>query len=321
MEFKGGTLSSPGVSAPDAALVNQSMNLPPNTAGVSFDSFNNQWATVCGNNSGNHGSITEFSAAAISQLASNSAPAASVILSDDGSGQLVNCPWGIVFDTAGNLWTANSNEYQDIPGAGFVTEYQPGQFVTGHPTPHVKLTSNSFISPTGVVFDSAGNLFVSDFGPGQFSPQNPGSGGVLVFKSSTIAGLVPATNDVTADAVLYDTSTWAPVAGAFDSNGNLWVSDCGAAPSGELYMFPQAVLTSGATTAAAVFQASSVVTPSGTQFSIDCPGGIAFDNKATYGTQTFPATSWMVLARLGNLPRRSSQPRVRVPRYPTFIWK
>ena len=44
-------------------------------------------------------------------------------------------------------------------------------------------------------------------------------------------------------------------------------------------MFPQAVLTSGATTAATVFQSSSVVTPSGTQFSIDCPGGIAFDTQ------------------------------------------
>ena len=278
-EFKGATLTSPGVSAPNAALTNASANLPPDTAGVTFDGSNNKWSAVCGTKNGNHGSITRFSATAISQLGSNSAPAANVILSDDGTGKLVNCPWQTAFDKAGNLWAANSNEYQVIPGAGFVTEYQPRQFVTGHPTPHITLTSNNFISPTGVVFDSAGDLFVIDFGPGQFNPQNSGSGGVLVFKTSTIAALAAGTNKVVADAVLYDTSTYAPVSGALDSNGNLWVSDCGAAPSGEIYMFPRPALTSGATTAATVFQSASVATSGGTQFSIDCPGGIAFDTQ------------------------------------------
>ncbi len=275
-EFKGATLTSPGASVPTAALTNKSADLFPDTAGVTFDSSKNQWATVCGNQTGNHGSITEFTAAAVATLATHSTPAANVVLSDDGTGSLVNCPWETVFDKSGNLWAANSNEFQVTATPGFVTEYQPGQFVTGHPTPHITLTDpTEFVSPTGVVFDSTGNLFVADFGPLQFGPT--GSGAIFVFKAATVGSLTSGTNNVKSNAQLFDKTTATPLAGAFDSSGNLWVADCEAAPTGELYMFPKAVLTSGASQAATIFQSTSITTVNGTEDSIDCPGGVAFD--------------------------------------------
>jgi hypothetical protein len=275
-EFKGATLTTAGVSLPNPAVTNKSSSLPPDTAGVIFDSSNNQWATVCGNSSGNHGSITKFSASAVKSLASNSAPSANVILSDDGSGTVVNCPWTIAFDKSGDLWAANSNEFQVNTAAGFVTEYQPGQFSSGAVKPHITLTDpGEFVSPTGVVFDSSGDLFVSDYGGNQFGES--GSGVVFVFDASTVSGLTAGTNSVKSNAQLFDPTTATPVNGAFDGSGNLWVADCEAAPSGEIYMFPKAVLTSGATKATTILRSTSITTSGGIEDSIDCPGGVAFD--------------------------------------------
>jgi hypothetical protein len=276
-EFKGATLTTPGAFEPNPALTNHSANLFPDTAGVAFDTSNNQWATVCGNDHGNHGSITKFTAAKVAALKTNSAPAASVILSDNGTGKLVNCPWQIALDKSGDLWAANSNEFEVTVASGFVTEYQPSQFATGHPTPHITLTSSDFRSPTGVAFDSSGNFFVTDFGEGQFN--KPGAGAVLVFKAATVARFKAGTNNLRADAVLYDRTSATPADGAFDANGNFWVADCEAAPSGEIYMFSKAVLTLGTTKAAAILRSTSVTTPTGIEKSLDCPGGIAFDAK------------------------------------------
>ncbi len=276
-EFSGSTLATP-IAVPSPAVTNKSPDLSPDTAGVTFDAANNQWASVCGNSSGNHGSIAQFNAAAVTNLPVNSAPAANVVLSDDGTGNLISCPWALKFDPAGNLWAANSNEFQVVAGAGYVTQYQPAQLTaSGHPTPHITLTDpTEFNSPTGVVLDSTGNLFVSDFGPAQFG--KAGSGKVFVFTAATVAALTPGTNTVKSDAQLSDATTLTPVNGAFDPSGNLWIADCEANSTGEIYMFPKASLTTTTTSATTIFQSTSITTPNGTENTIDCPGGIAFDS-------------------------------------------
>jgi len=285
-EFKGTTLTTAGVSVPSPAVTNKSADLSPDTAGVTFDSLDNQWATACGNGSGNHGSITEYNATAVADLATNSTPPADVILSDNGTGELVNCPWAIAFDKLGNLWAANSNEFKVTSTPGYVTEYQPGQFSSGHPTPHITLTDpTEFVSPTGVIFDSAGDLFVADFGPAQYS--SPGSGVVFIFNAATVGSLVAGTNKVVSSAQLLDATMVAPVNGAFDSGGNLWIADCEAGPSGELYMFPKAVLTTGASKATTIFQSTSITTPNGAEDTIDCPGGITFDMQGNLWYSNF----------------------------------
>jgi hypothetical protein len=275
-EFKGATLTTPGPSVPAAAVTNMSADLKTDPAGITFDSSGNQWVSVCGSAT-NHGSITEFNSAAVKALATNPTPPANVVLSDDGTGKLVNCPWSMTFDP-GNLWAANSNE-NGFTAQGFVTEYLAAQLtVTGQPTPNFTLTDpTQFVSPTGVVFDSTGDLFVSDFGPTQSPfPAGTGSGAVWVFKAATIAGLT-GTKTIVADAKLSDATTMAPVNGAFDSIGNLWVADCEAHSTGEIYMFPKAVLTTGSTSATTIFQSTSITTTNGAEDTIDCPGGIAFD--------------------------------------------
>jgi secreted PhoX family phosphatase len=171
-----------------------------------------------------------------------------------------------------NLWVANSNLLGGA-GPGFVSEYLPGQLaVSGHPTPNITLTDpTQFVSPTGVVFDSAGDLFVA------VDSTRFAVGPVWVFKAATIASLSPGTNTIKADAKLSDSTTVESINGAFDSTGNLWVADCGANSTGEIYMFGKAILTTGAASATTVFQSASITTPNGTENTIDCPVGIVFD--------------------------------------------
>jgi hypothetical protein len=285
VEFKGDTITNAGVSVPTPAVTNTSPAFS-DPAGVTFDGSKNQWVTNCTGSSSNHGSITEFKMATLGQLPSSGSPPPDVAISDDGSGNLVNCPWTMTFNS-GNLWAANSNEFTAPPG--FVTEYQPSQLgSSGHPTPHITLTDPSeFTSPTGVLFDSSGNLFVTDFGPGQFA--KAGSGKIWVFNAAKVGALTPGTNNKKSDVQLFDPTTAQPVNGALDSSGNLWVVDCAA---NEIYMFSKSVLTSGASTANAIFQSTSITTPNGTEKTIDCPGGIAFDKQGNlWYTNFFSAVS------------------------------
>ena len=278
-EFKGSILTTPGIPAPPAPAVTNSSADFLDPAGITFDTSNNQWVSVCGSTS-NHGSLTEFDFAVVQKLATNPAPSANVVISDDSSGNLVNCPWTMTFNST-NLWVANSNE-NGFTAQGFVTQYLPTQLTaSGDPKPNITLTDpTQFVSPTGVVFDSAGDLFVSDFGPTQTPfPGKTGPGAVWVFKAATIAGLKIGTNSIKADTKLSDPTTGSPVNGAFDPSGNLWVADCelNTASSGEIYEFKKAVLTTNATSASAVFKSTSITTANGTEDTIDCPGGIAFD--------------------------------------------
>jgi len=296
-EFKGGTLTTPGASVPKADVTNSSADIKPDPAGIIFDPSKDQWVTVCGNASGNHGSVAQFSAATVSSLPTNPSPKADVILSDDGTGKLVNCPWSMAFNqAAGFLVVANSDENGVTAGPGFVTAYQSSQLGTsGATVPAVTLLDpTEFVSPTGVVFDSSNDLFVSDFGPMQTPfPNKGGPGAIWMFKASTIAGFSPGTNTHKADAKLSDPTTATPVNGAFDGNGNLWVADCesvGASSksTGEIYMFSKLSLT-GTSTAATIFTTTTISVPStgNMENTIDCPGGIAFDAQGNLWYSNF----------------------------------
>ena len=306
LEFKGAILTKPGASVPSPNLANKSPDfrapLGGDTAGITFDGSNNQWVTDCVGSASNHGNITEFKLSTLKKLTTNNAPRADVLITDNGTGKLVNCPWGMTFNS-GNLWAANSDQNTNPPVPGFVTEYQPNQLiVSGHPTPHVTLTdSTQFISPTGVVFDSSRNLFVADFGPEQFGKF--GAGKILVFRAATVASLTPGTNNRTANARLSDPTTLTPVNGAFDRSGNLWVPDCEANGTGELYMFPKSVLTLGASTARTIFQSSFITTPNGTEDTINCPGGIAFDAQGNLWYTNFQSLNSHISGSVGEFTR------------------
>ena len=128
-------------------------------------------------------------------------------------------PTGLAFDSAGNLFEADED-------SGMIYKFTPGgtrsTFATG------------LNGPTGLAFDRAGNLFEADLGTNQIYEFTPEGG-----RSTFAAGL-----DF-------------PAGLAFDSAGNLFVADEG---SGNIYKF----------------------TPGGTQSTfatgLELPAGLAFDS-------------------------------------------
>lgn len=139
---------------------------------VTFDTVGNAWVDNEGSST-----IVEFTA---SQLTSGGSKSATVVLSDDGSGTSLRGPGQIAFDKAGNLWTPNS--------IGTVVEYAKDLLTSsGNPAPTVKLTSAVFYDPFDAVFDSNGDLVVSNYGDGtiaKFSAKQLKTSGAPVPKVS-----------------------------------------------------------------------------------------------------------------------------------------
>ncbi len=287
-EFTGTTLSSPGVSVPAPTVRNMSTDITTDTSGVSVDSSNTQWVSVCGSAT-NPGSIAGFSATTLKNLKTTPAPAANVLLSDSSAkGNLINCPWATTFDASGNMWVANSNENGILTTQGFVTDYLPSQLTasSGSTVPNVTLLDpTEFVSPTGVAFDLTGNLFVSDFGAQQTPfPGGKAAGKVWVFKAATVAGLTGKVTK-TADASLSAAGMSTPVNAAVDPSGHLWVVDCFA---NEIFEFDAP--TTSTSTATRTFTSTTVTIPSGNEDSFNCPGGIAFDNAGDLWYTNFEST-------------------------------
>jgi sugar lactone lactonase YvrE len=117
-------------------------------AAIAFDRNGNLWVA---NNTGN--TVAEFTA---SQFATSGSPAPILKLSA-ASGSL-DGPFGLAFDTQGNLWVTNRN-------ANTVVEFGGTQLAaSGSPTPIVTLSASggSLAGPTGVAFDASGNLWVAN---------------------------------------------------------------------------------------------------------------------------------------------------------------
>jgi sugar lactone lactonase YvrE len=136
-------------------------------------------------------------------------------------------PYGLAFDTSGNLYVAN-----DAPGT--VSKVTPGGTVTQF--------ASGFSEPTGIAFDSSGNLYVSNYtGDHEVSKITPSGAVTLNFTSGfTIpyglafgagslyvgdfgAGTVSKVNPITGASSFF-ASISGPTGLAFDSKGNLYVS-------------------------------------------------------------------------------------------------
>jgi hypothetical protein len=183
-------------------------------AGLAFGPDARLWVANCATNS-----ITAFPRAGGSVSV--------VITSNTG---LLNCPRGIAFDTAGNLWVTN---------AGGVAERFPNaQIATTNNAPVADVTltpptSPASTQPYGIALDANGNVWVSF------------CAGSTVARYNASGSSVTATPAATLTPTGVPVSLSCPVALALDNSGQLWVANKGTPGAGTLSQFGLADMATG----------------------------------------------------------------------------
>ena len=135
-------------------------------------------------------------------------------------------PMFMAFDASGNLWlTDNGNnralEFKPPFATGMSASLVIGQadfFSSG-----ADVTANNLFSPTGISFDSAGNLWIGDTNNNRVLQFEPAP----AFTNGMSASLVLGQPDFVTDTFNFGTQNGFvnPFGIAFESNGNLLVSD------------------------------------------------------------------------------------------------
>jgi hypothetical protein len=224
-------------------------------------------------------------------------------------------PAGIAFDSAGDLWVSDASNNR-------VLEFPPGNQVTnGNAAIGIGVTSltgvggtgssyittgNTFWDPTALVFDSHGNLWVSDTNNHRVEEFPPGNQ-VLNGYATNIIGQI---NSVSGGLNGYgDTANTLhkPFGLAFDPEGDLWVSDL--VNNRVLEFIPMNQVTNGYA-ATVIGQANFITSGSGTTGNtLNSPEGIAFDrsgdlwviDNANYRILEFPPANQVTNAYATNV--------------------
>jgi hypothetical protein len=113
---------------------------------LQFDKKGTLWVANSGFNNDSpvlpHGSIVGFTK---DQLTASGNPTANIVISSatlsDGS-QSLDVPWGVTFDTGGNMWVFNytAGEFTDVNSSWLVKFAKKDLKVSGAPTPAVEVT-------------------------------------------------------------------------------------------------------------------------------------------------------------------------------------
>jgi hypothetical protein len=181
------------------------------------------------------------------------------------------------FDLSGNLWVARG-----APGTeNSIVRYAPqDQSTSGAPTPAVTLTSVDLMNPSGLAFDSFGDLWVA----------SEANDEVLMFLPAHLGASYAGAADVvlTADDGVGATPSpyTSPIQLAFDKAGDLWVGYIG-----DVVTFTRAQqLASSHVTAP---RALAGVAARAGAFAFDESGGLWLDGPAVGQFQRFPAAALM----------------------------
>ena len=229
-----------GVPTPSVTLTSTAGNLS-GPLGLAFDPSGDLWVANF-----NQNTIAEFTPA---ELAMSGSPTPNVTLSSTGGNSLAR-PWGLAFDSSGDLWVANGDN-------STVVEFTPAELAaSGSPTPNVTLSAtagNSLDDPVGLAFDSSGDMWVG----------NASSSTVVEFTPAELAANGSPTPTVTLSATAGG-SLSGPFGLAFDSSGDLWVAND---DNNSLVDFTSGQLSTGSPTPAAAILGAST--------GLAGPGGVA----------------------------------------------
>jgi sugar lactone lactonase YvrE len=193
---------------------------------------------------------------------------------------------GLAFDSSGNLWVVdnlNSRVLMYPKGTGFTngeaatlvlgqSDFTTGtDFKTGY-----NISTTTLHGPFGLAFDPSGNLWVADTNNNRILMYPKGTG----FTNGQAATLVLGQSDFktgTSDmSNISSTTLRGPYALAFDSSGNLWVSDN---LDSRVLMYPKGTGFTNGEAATLVLGQSDFATgiTNTTATTLNGPFGLAFD--------------------------------------------
>ena len=193
---------------------------------VAFDSKGDLWVADGGNNR-----VLEYA-----HPVSDDQPAALVIGQTkfnssakpyaDTTASNLSSPAAIAFDSQGDLWVADQGNSRVLEYAPPFSSGQAASLVIGEPdfTSYysTSVTPSSLRSPSGLAFDSHGDLWVADTADNRVleyaAPLSSGQAAVLVIGQSNFTSSAPG---------YYPTASTleSPAAVTFDSQGDLWIVD------------------------------------------------------------------------------------------------
>lgn len=204
-EFQGRALVKSGVRKPRLRFRIDS-GLRPLV--LTFDGAGNLWVAFQGPPS-SAGEIGELTPRQLRALAGGRKANFAVLLQDQTANTPFLFPWGLDFDSDGDLWVA---DFQNDA----VMEFPPDQISkSGAPIPAVTITSPPDDPPAGINFDKSDNMWVQWSGMGQVS----GVAELLRFSPGDRTASGPRNPSLILDLPPgYGTSR--PV---FDAQGNMWV--------------------------------------------------------------------------------------------------
>jgi sugar lactone lactonase YvrE len=260
LEVGSPNFSTSGCSATGAAYV-------CNPNGIAFDPSGNLWVVDSGNDS-----VVEFKAPF------TAGESVSMAVGGESDGQVnasnLDNPYGIAFDSSGNLWVADASDNRVVEYRAPLTNGEPASLAIGEPS--LTATTNNdakgnLSEPEDLAFGPSGNLWVADtddsrileftqpFSNGEDASQFIGAANFTSFNG----------NDTQSTVTL-------PEAIAFDHSGNLWVSD-----SGNSRVLEFATPFSDGMNATRLIGQDSYFFggPNATQTMLGYPDGIAFDGS------------------------------------------
>src|SRR5579871_3523067 len=126
--------------------------------GVAFDQSGNLWVLdpAANINGAATPALLEFSASQLSSLASDNSPDPVAIITSSS----LKTPRQAVIDTSGNAWITD-------PGSNAVMVYTATQLAetgTNAIAPVLVISSEQFNGPSGIAFDSSGDMWIANYG-------------------------------------------------------------------------------------------------------------------------------------------------------------
>lgn len=184
-EYTPAQLAAGGNEAPTMQIGGGELSCPD---ALVFDSSGNLWVS-----DGCNSHILEYTASQLTPTgpACTPAPVQCTPNAADSIGANINSissPFGLAFDSHGNLWVAN--------GAGTIVEFTPAEAASNSaPAPQVTITTPTNSALNGIAFDNSGSMWIANAPFG-------GTGSLYVFTSAQIATTGSPTPAVTLTGTL-----------------------------------------------------------------------------------------------------------------------